>query len=160
MVESLLWFPMKLSIWWLQEIKEVIELPIKHPEIFESLGISQPKAIKHQRLIIPLTHGIWSLCEQLLFGSFGEESPAQHARWIPLDKRINLHILQGVLLYGPPGTGKTLLARAVAHHTNCCCSASDTRHPLTLFQDQHSWSWSKIISPSLLNLVLCYQTWM
>merc|ERR1712050_567605 len=52
-----------------KEIKEVIELPIKHPEIFESLGISQPK---------------------------------------------------GVLLYGPPGTGKTLLARAVAHHTNCC----------------------------------------
>lgn len=53
----------------IQEIKEVIELPMKHPEIFEALGISQPK---------------------------------------------------GVLLYGPPGTGKTLLARAVAHHTNCC----------------------------------------
>jgi 26S proteasome regulatory subunit T6 len=52
-----------------KEIKEVIELPIKHPEIFESLGLSQPK---------------------------------------------------GVLLYGPPGTGKTLLARAVAHHTDCC----------------------------------------
>jgi 26S proteasome regulatory subunit T6 len=53
----------------IKEIKEVIELPIKHPEIFDSLGISQPK---------------------------------------------------GVLLYGPPGTGKTLLARAVAHHTECC----------------------------------------
>ena len=25
------------------EIKEVIELPIKHPELFESLGIAQPK---------------------------------------------------------------------------------------------------------------------
>ena len=23
-------------------------------------------------------------------------------------------------MYGPPGTGKTLLARAVAHHTDCC----------------------------------------
>jgi len=53
----------------IREIKEVVELPIKHPEIFESLGIAQPK---------------------------------------------------GVLLYGPPGTGKTLLARAVAHHTDCC----------------------------------------
>lgn len=53
----------------IREIKEVIELPIKHPELFESLGISQPK---------------------------------------------------GVILYGPPGTGKTLLARAVAHHTDCC----------------------------------------
>ena len=47
----------------------VVELPIKHPELFESLGIAQPK---------------------------------------------------GVILYGPPGTGKTLLARAVAHHTDCC----------------------------------------
>jgi 26S proteasome regulatory subunit T6 len=53
----------------IKEVKEVIELPIKHPEIFDALGISQPK---------------------------------------------------GVLLYGPPGTGKTLLARAVAHHTDCC----------------------------------------
>ena len=26
-------------------VKEVIELPIKHPEIFESLGISQPKGV-------------------------------------------------------------------------------------------------------------------
>ncbi len=48
---------------------QVIELPIKHPELFDALGIAQPK---------------------------------------------------GVLLYGPPGTGKTLLARAVAHHTECC----------------------------------------
>jgi len=52
-----------------KDIKEVIELPIKHPELFEALGIAQPK---------------------------------------------------GVILYGPPGTGKTLLARAVAHHTDCC----------------------------------------
>lgn len=53
----------------IKEMKEVIELPIKHPELFTALGIAQPK---------------------------------------------------GVLMYGPPGTGKTLLARAVAHHTDCC----------------------------------------
>jgi len=29
----------------IQEIKEVIELPIKHPEIFEQLGIPQPKGV-------------------------------------------------------------------------------------------------------------------
>jgi len=29
----------------IREIKEVIELPIKHPEIFESLGIAQPKGV-------------------------------------------------------------------------------------------------------------------
>eukprot|EP00735_Rhodelphis_limneticus_P001658 TRINITY_DN12311_c0_g1::TRINITY_DN12311_c0_g1_i1::g.13036::m.13036 TRINITY_DN12311_c0_g1::TRINITY_DN12311_c0_g1_i1::g.13036 ORF type:complete len:396 (-),score=79.31,sp/Q9C5U3/PRS8A_ARATH/83.55/0.0,AAA/PF00004.24/2.2e+03,AAA/PF00004.24/1.3e-41,AAA_2/PF07724.9/7.5e-07,AAA_5/PF07728.9/9.7e-06,AAA_16/PF13191.1/5.7e-05,AAA_22/PF13401.1/3.1e+03,AAA_22/PF13401.1/0.0017,AAA_19/PF13245.1/0.0011,AAA_17/PF13207.1/2.7e+03,AAA_17/PF13207.1/0.003,RuvB_N/PF05496.7/0.0014,IstB_IS21/PF01695.12/0.0024,Zeta_toxin len=29
----------------IQEIKEVIELPIKHPELFEALGIAQPKGV-------------------------------------------------------------------------------------------------------------------
>lgn len=29
----------------IKEIKEVIELPLKHPELFESLGISQPKGV-------------------------------------------------------------------------------------------------------------------
>ena len=28
-----------------KEVKEVIELPIKHPEIFEALGIAQPKGV-------------------------------------------------------------------------------------------------------------------
>merc|ERR1712166_1672616 len=29
----------------IKEVKEVIGLPIKHPEIFESLGIAQPKGV-------------------------------------------------------------------------------------------------------------------
>merc|ERR1719155_136719 len=29
----------------IQEIKEVIELPIKHPELFESLGVAEPKGV-------------------------------------------------------------------------------------------------------------------
>jgi 26S proteasome regulatory subunit T6 len=29
----------------IKEVKEVIELPIKHPEIFEALGVSQPKGV-------------------------------------------------------------------------------------------------------------------
>ena len=29
----------------IREIKEVIELPVKHPELFESLGVSQPKGV-------------------------------------------------------------------------------------------------------------------
>ena len=28
-----------------KEIKEVVELPIKHPELFESLGVAQPKGV-------------------------------------------------------------------------------------------------------------------
>src|SRR5436305_1335370 len=35
-------------------------------------------------------------------------------------RRLGIAQPKGVLLYGPPGTGKTLLARAVAHHTDCC----------------------------------------
>jgi 26S proteasome regulatory subunit T6 len=29
----------------IKEIKEVIELPIKHPELFEALGVAQPKVL-------------------------------------------------------------------------------------------------------------------
>ena len=31
----------------IKEIKEVIELPVKHPELFEALGIAQPKVHTH-----------------------------------------------------------------------------------------------------------------
>lgn len=31
----------------IKEIKEVIELPVKHPELFDALGISQPKVCRH-----------------------------------------------------------------------------------------------------------------
>ena len=29
----------------IEEIKEVIVLPVKHPELFDALGISQPKVV-------------------------------------------------------------------------------------------------------------------
>ena len=88
------------------EIKEVIELPIKHPELFESLGIAQPKGF----------------C--FLFLSFFIHFLFVHS------------FLYRVLLYGPPGTGKTLLARAVAHHTKCTfirVSGFDITLPLAFF---------------------------
>ncbi len=48
----------------IKEIREVIELPIKHPELFESLGIAQPKGVlmygpqeqeRHSLLVLSLT---------------------------------------------------------------------------------------------------------
>ncbi|XP_035834320.1 26S proteasome regulatory subunit 8 homolog A [Helianthus annuus] len=36
----------------IKEIKEVIELPIKHPELFESLGIAQPKAVVNDHFVV------------------------------------------------------------------------------------------------------------
>ena len=34
----------------IQEIKEVIELPIKHPELFDALGVAQPKVCNNTHL--------------------------------------------------------------------------------------------------------------
>jgi len=42
------------------EIKEVIELPIKHPELFESLGVAQPKGVSTVIAVL-------SFCEVSLF---------------------------------------------------------------------------------------------
>ena len=53
-----------------EEIKEVIELPIKHPEIFESLGISQPKAWK-------------SPCYALRFVQLAAGLPGRAVVWPP-----------------------------------------------------------------------------
>ena len=38
----------------IKEIKEVIELPVKHPELFDSLGIAQPKGMYIHLLVIML----------------------------------------------------------------------------------------------------------
>ena len=44
----------------IKEIKEVIELPVKHPELFDALGISQPKVssfiIRLDQLILCCHH--------------------------------------------------------------------------------------------------------
>lgn len=49
----------------IKEIKEVIELPVKHPELFDALGIAQPKGVllygppgtgKLTQFSIPLTN--------------------------------------------------------------------------------------------------------
>ena len=85
----------------IQEIKEVIELPIKHPELFEALGVAQPKVLCINRCTYTL------LCRFLV------------GDCIYPCVLIIFWCLQGILMYGPPGTGKTLLARAVAHHTDC-----------------------------------------
>ncbi len=86
----------------IKEIKEVIELPIKHPELFESLGVAQPKGV-------------------LLYGPPGtgvvffvlEEVGIMYALLPIIRTHIHTHIPP------PPPPGKTLLARAVAHHTDC-----------------------------------------
>ncbi len=43
----------------IKEIKEVIELPVKHPELFEALGIAQPKVFVDYYLMLLF---IWLGC--------------------------------------------------------------------------------------------------
>lgn len=40
----------------IKEIKEVIELPVKHPELFDALGIAQPKVMCSSRFIVYVLH--------------------------------------------------------------------------------------------------------
>jgi hypothetical protein len=55
-----------------KEMKEVIELPIKHPELFEALGISQPKGV-----IMYGPPGTGTLCETLLKTDFAVGNPSR-----------------------------------------------------------------------------------
>ena len=52
---------------------QVIELPIKHPELFESLGVAQPKARGPPAACITLAHA----SHPLLYGSLNPESTLQ-----------------------------------------------------------------------------------
>lgn len=46
----------------IKEIKEVIELPVKHPELFDALGIAQPKGV--------LLYGPPGMCFSIVFFVF------------------------------------------------------------------------------------------
>lgn len=45
----------------IKEIKEVIELPVKHPELFEALGIAQPKVGHWQDKFYTLSGRKWAI---------------------------------------------------------------------------------------------------
>lgn len=52
----------------IKEIKEVIELPVKHPELFEALGIAQPKASERKRYFRMWVSACTRLCCTITLG--------------------------------------------------------------------------------------------
>ena len=103
----------------LEKLREVVELPLLHPERFVTLGIDPPKVRPAaQRRAARGARG----------GALPRLTPSHTHHRPPFATRARLLSLpplpppppQGVLLYGPPGTGKTLSARAVANRTDAC----------------------------------------
>ena len=116
-----------------KEMKEVIELPIKHPELFESLGIAQPKGVimygppVRSHTNAHRAHALADAWREQARGGCTHLDSTLVASLVVLAMRrdgLILFAFSPVLLFAffcplSQGTGKTLLARAVAHHTDC-----------------------------------------
>ena len=70
------------------QIREMVELPLRHPGLFKAIGVKPPRG----------TYFIMWLLDFIFI-------------------LILWFFILGILLFGPPGTGKTLIARAVANET-------------------------------------------
>lgn len=131
----------------LAQIKEMVELPLRHPALFKAIGVK----VQHNFFNIYTSLGKALLvCQLWCLNSFFYHLVMWHRYcwdWISgyinpfLTEWVNIAAFnyqnkqeenlvsstemwsfspqppRGILLYGPPGTGKTLIARAVANET-------------------------------------------
>lgn len=86
----------------IKEIKEVIELPVKHPELFEALGIAQPK-VRSESCV----EG--SRCYRHVLPQGRCHSPVRrhHLRWPSPGKRGSEERCQGTAVAQRKALGRT-----------------------------------------------------
>ncbi len=103
----------------IKEIKEVIELPIKHPELFESLGIAQPKGVL---LYGPPGTLLLSMHHRATHRARAREAPNTH-RAMPAFAQVPArHCLHGPWLITPT-------ARSFVSPVPSLCKSTSARAP-------------------------------
>jgi hypothetical protein len=117
----------------IKEIKEVIELPVKHPELFDALGIAQPKGVL---LYGPPGTGTYgSVFFKCLFLNSPEQ--AKHSWHVPLLTTPTANSSVSLV----PSSSKSTLAKAPGWSANSSSWPANTLPRLS--------SWTKSIPSAL-----------
>ena len=107
----------------LAQIKEMVELPLRHPGLFKAIGVkvhthtvhTQYPHSTHTVHTRKYTHALNIRLLRVCICCVNTQSPA--CVCVCVFVHVCFQPPRGILLYGPPGTGKTLVARAVANET-------------------------------------------
>ena len=92
----------------IKEIKEVIELPIKHPELFEALGVAQPKA-RHVSFPAPASCVVFACTVAALLDSPECDDERVAVRLSAVQRQLHVVKVQVHRVLTPEGWGNMCL---------------------------------------------------